>query len=331
MYHRSPALLHSRALVLLCIVAASAWTQAAAVPTSLPPTGARETGDVVVASFNIRYGTADDGDDRWELRVPRVLETIRRLDADVLGLQEALHPQLVEIAAALPEHTILGVGRDDGATRGEHCAIVIRDSVFETLDHGTFWLSDAPETPGSRSYGNTIPRVFTWAVVRRLLDGTTFRVVNTHLDHRSEPSRDRSVSQLRAWLAAAPPADVTVVLGDLNTGPESAAFNALLKPIPPREEDAAQRPTVRLRDAWRVHDPDGPEPEGTFHAFRGHTTGPRIDFVLVCDGLDVRAAAIDREPVGERWPSDHFPVVARVRHLPATPSATPPSTPPSAP
>src|SRR5687767_10019712 len=42
-----------------------------------------------VMSFNIRYGTAKDGEDRWEKRKALLLKTIRAFDPDVLGVQEA--------------------------------------------------------------------------------------------------------------------------------------------------------------------------------------------------------------------------------------------------
>jgi mRNA deadenylase 3'-5' endonuclease subunit Ccr4 len=39
-------------------------------------------------TFNIRYGLADDGENRWENRKSLVIERIRAFDPDLLGLQE---------------------------------------------------------------------------------------------------------------------------------------------------------------------------------------------------------------------------------------------------
>lgn len=68
---------------------------------------------VNVMSFNIRYGTADDGPNRWELRRGHMFELLRAEAPDILGLQEALHFQLDEIVAALPDYRMVGVGRSD--------------------------------------------------------------------------------------------------------------------------------------------------------------------------------------------------------------------------
>jgi endonuclease/exonuclease/phosphatase family metal-dependent hydrolase len=53
---------------------------------------------------------------------------------------------------------------------------------------------------------------------------------------------------------------------------------------------------------------------GTFNSFKnGQTTGDKIDYVFVEEGVEVLSAAILRSSRNGRYPSDHFPVVARVR------------------
>jgi endonuclease/exonuclease/phosphatase family metal-dependent hydrolase len=52
---------------------------------------------------------------------------------------------------------------------------------------------------------------------------------------------------------------------------------------------------------------------GTFTAFEfGKLDGEKIDYVLVQPGTELDAQ-IARYSRGSRYPSDHFPVVARVR------------------
>ena len=43
-----------------------------------------------IMSFNIRYGTAKDGENHWTARREMVFEVIREQDADLVGLQDAL-------------------------------------------------------------------------------------------------------------------------------------------------------------------------------------------------------------------------------------------------
>ena len=40
--------------------------------------------------------------------------------ASIIGLQEVVHKQLLDVEKLLPDYAFLGVGRDDGKTRGEH-------------------------------------------------------------------------------------------------------------------------------------------------------------------------------------------------------------------
>ena len=123
-----------------------------------------------VMTFNIRYGTANDGENRWDNRRNMVLDVLQNHSPDVVGLQEALRFQLDQIRSALPEFAEVGVGRDDGNTAGEYAALLYRRDRFALLDSGTFWLSDTPNVPASKHWGNSITRICTWA---RLIDRHT--------------------------------------------------------------------------------------------------------------------------------------------------------------
>ena len=54
-----------------------------------------------VATFNVRYGTAEDGPDQWDSRKELLAETFARLDADIVGVQECLPFQADELAMRL--------------------------------------------------------------------------------------------------------------------------------------------------------------------------------------------------------------------------------------
>lgn len=261
-----------------------------------------------VMSFNIRYGTANDGDNRWELRRQLLFDTIRTADPDVLGVQEALGGQIGEILDALPQYAALGVGRDDGKTRGEYAAILYRRDAYAVSDTGTFWFSDTPDVIASKSWGNNITRICTWA---RLVDrdGRAFWVFNVHLDHQSQPSRERSTALLlERILTRRLPDEPVIVTGDFNAGEQNAAITQLL-----RNAGTSGAPLI---DTFRASHPDE-KVVGTFTGFTvGQTSGDKIDYVLVTPGVEVLSAGIDRTARDGRYPSDHFPVTARVR-LPA--------------
>ena len=106
-------------------------------------------------SFNIRYGTAKDGENHWTARREMLFDVIREQDADIVGLQEALASQIDEIVAAVPIYAVVGVGRDDAARAGEFSAILFRKDRLRVAEAGTFWFSDTPSVPGSKSWGTT--------------------------------------------------------------------------------------------------------------------------------------------------------------------------------
>ena len=66
----------------------------------------------------------------------------------------------------LPAYECLGVGRDDGAEQGEMMALYYRRDRFEKIDGGHFWLSETPDTVGSKSWDSSLPRMVTWVKLR---------------------------------------------------------------------------------------------------------------------------------------------------------------------
>ena len=252
-------------------------------------------------SFNIRYGTAPDGAHEWLLRRHVTRRAIREFDPHVLGVQEALRSQLDDFAAEFPDYGEVGVGREDGVTKGEYSAILYDRRRLDVIDQGTFWLSDTPEVPGSATWGNRITRIATWARFRDRSTSATFYVFNTHWDHESQPSRERSAALLLERIRRrAQPADPVLVMGDFNSGEDNPAFRAMLTAAEPR-----------LYDTFRAIHPDARD-VGTYHAFRGGRTGDKIDAILASPHWTTLDAAIVYLVQDGIFPSDHFPVTATV-------------------
>ena len=252
-----------------------------------------------VMTFNIRYDTASDGADRWDLRKDQVAGVIASRRPDVVGLQEAKHHQLQWLLGALPEYASVGVGRDDGQTAGEYAAILYRRERFAVTQSGTFWLSPTPEVPGSKGWGASLPRICTWARLVESATGQAFYHFNTHLDHLSEPARENGLALIAQRIAERDPADPAVLTGDFNAEETSRALAVLLS-------DGSPVPV----DAYRTVHPEE-SAAGTFHGFSGHPS-ERIDYVLLSPEWQVRSAEIVRDSRSGRYPSDHFPVYATV-------------------
>jgi endonuclease/exonuclease/phosphatase family metal-dependent hydrolase len=261
--------------------------------------------NVRIMTFNIRYENTIDSANVWSKRRELAADVIRRFDPDFVGLQEALPRQIADLAKVFPEYRLVGRSRDADPKRGEAVPILYRAKRWRLDDkqHGTFWLSDTPQVPGSTTWGNSWPRVVTWG---RFVERTTGRglyVYNTHFDNASEPSRQKSAALLARRIAERQNREPVLVVGDFNSDESSPALAYLTG-------RSTQSP-VKLIDTFREVHPSEKR-VGTFHAFRGGDDGEKIDFVLVSPGVKVHSAGIVREHRGELYPSDHYPVTAEV-------------------
>jgi len=255
-----------------------------------------------VMSFNLRYATAADGANAWEKRKEVLLETIVAFKPDLLGTQETLALQADFLTEHLKDYALVGVGRDDGKRKGEFSALLYKASRFEAVDSGTFWLSETPGVPGSKSWDSSLPRIATWVKLRDRQNGNReFLYLNTHWDHRGNQARIESGKLIRKWLAEHAAGLPAIVTGDLNVNDTHAGFLALT---------ATGDGPVRLTDAYRQVHPETKPDEASFHNFSGNQAGRRSDFVLITPEWKASEATIDHTNREGRYPSDHYPVTA---------------------
>lgn len=265
-----------------------------------------EAETVKVMTFNIRYGTADDGENHWDNRREMVFDLIAGHGADVVGLQEAMDFQIGQLRRALSGYGVVTAGRDDGGQAGEHCTILYRRDRFRVAESGTFWFSNSPWVPGSMHWGNRIPRICTWVRLVERATGNAFYVYNLHLDHQSQVSRFKSAELLARHVAGRNPQDPVVVMGDFNMGLDNPAMLYLRRLGYP---DAP----IELLDSWRLLYPGEPDTR-TYHGFEGGNDGIKIDHILIEQATEVVDAQIDRTANEQgRYPSDHYPVTATLK------------------
>ena len=58
---------------------------------------------------------------------------------DFIGLQEVKHSQLLFLLESMIDYDFIGVGRDDGKTKGEYSPIFYNKNKFIVLSQNTFW------------------------------------------------------------------------------------------------------------------------------------------------------------------------------------------------
>jgi len=249
--------------------------------------------DLRLLSFNIRNGEAEDGSNHWRERHSLTIDIIRSAAADVIGLQEVFDFQLREIADSLPDYAQVGVGREDGAREGEYAPIFYRKAKFDQLATQTIWLSETPDIPGSRSWDSVCTRICT-TIRLQYKNGYSFDVYNVHLDHASEPARANGIGVVLDRPSGTP----SVLMGDFNANPDEAAIQLVIE--------------KGFIDTWVQAHPNLPY-AGTFHGFDPvNSLRDRIDYIFVSPEFTIREATILKDHKDGRYPSDHFPVGARV-------------------
>ena len=256
--------------------------------------------DLRAMTFNVRFPNPEDGSNRWSLRAPIFIETIRRAAPDIIGTQEIFSNQAHDLISALPKYQWFGVDRF-GAHRDEHMGIFYRTDRLQLIRQGTFWLSQKPNEAGSMSWGEALPRYVNWGVFKtKTQHPYQFLLLDTHLANRDDEDRTARLESARLILQylAQLPADLPIILtADLNSSATDTPHQLLATVL-----------TDAHATAKKVSGP-----VGTFHDFTGRPQA-RIDFIM-SRGFVASSVHTDDFHRGSHYPSDHFPVEAVLHRM----------------
>lgn len=247
-----------------------------------------------VVSFNIRYGTPGDGENKWKSRRSRVMTIFNRYKEGIIATQEALPLQIDEILDEVSQLDVVFRSRTIEEKKGESNAVFYNKKIWKIVEDETFWFSDTPDEPATKSWGNTLPRIATLVILEHKSSGKKLRLLNAHLDHRSDYSRERSVELLLRKLMTEVDPMPTILVGDFNEIPQG---------------ENIQRIKEYFEDTYK-----GDELEGcTFHNWNGGSHCDRIDYIfyLKADDLKFNSFTIDRWKNKFFFPSDHYPIVGK--------------------
>jgi len=257
------------------------------------PSFSSEAQSVKVMTYNIRYDNPGDGPNQWGQRKTNVFALIRKYDPDIIGVQEALHHQLMDIQKDLKAYRFFGAGRDDGKEKGEYSAIFVRRKRFRVLDENTFWLSLSPNVPGSKNWDAAITRVVTWGKLQDKKSRSDFYIVNTHFDHRGSESRRHSAGILKDSIAVMAKALPVILTGDFNFTRDQPPYEVMMDPS-----------TVELTDTAPAQAP------GTACGFEvGARPCSAIDYIFHTRQWNAAGYQVIQDQVGKYYPSDHLPVM----------------------
>ncbi len=249
---------------------------------------------MLVMSYNLRFDNPRDGENSWPNRHPAVKKVWEDVNADIIGIQEGMSHQVNTLKNWFHDYECVGLGREKDGT-GEQVAVFYKKERFECIDKGHFWLSDTPDVPGSRSFGNDVYRISSWVILYDRLKEKKFIFLNTHLDNESQQARIKGAELICDFLAEQKELDGKIVTGDFNDIPDSEALAIMEK-----EGD--------LKDTLKVAGSD----LATFHNFSDKSL-MRIDYILCSMDLKVSKGKVVKDKPFNIYPSDHYPIYAELK------------------
>ena len=253
-----------------------------------------EVTNVRWCTFNIRCIAGIDNEQGvgWDSRKDRVCQWVKDKNIDVVGMQEVTHQQLMDVLERLPEFDYVGVGRTDGKEGGEYTPVLFRKDKYEALDRGNFWLSETPDSAGSKGWDAALPRVASWVKLQDKATGKVFMAVNTHFGQTARVESAKLIMQKIQEIVGEQPAGVT---GDFNITEDNPAYATMVGS------------KFVMRDAYYM----SPQHEGVRYSFHAYSTIPpsqahKIDFIFVTPQIEVLRTGIPKDNPDAPL-SDHSP------------------------
>lgn len=256
-----------------------------------------EAQDLKVMTYNIRLDTNSDGDNSWTYRKEAFSNQLKRLDADVVGLQEVMPSQREYISKTLIKYEVVSLGREvnDG---GESSPVLFCKKRFNLLEQSTFWLSETPDAV-SMGWDAACNRVCTYVKLYDKRAKQTIWVFNTHLDHVGVQARCNGLTLVKNRIAElTEPNQKVILMGDFNITPNDEC----LKPL---QDDFFDTRAISIKS------PEGPQ--NSFTGFQAKVSTNRIiDHIYIrkSSAPKVKSHKIIDELSKGKFISDHFPVLA---------------------
>ena len=253
--------------------------------------------DLKVMSYNIRLGIGKDGTNSWEFRYPATALMIEDQQPDVFGVQEAHDFQILFIKDNFRYYDCVGVGREDGKSKGEHMSIFWNKKNISLIKSGTFWLSETPDKP-SKGWDAHCKRTATWALMKDKRTGKKFYFVNTHLDHRGKLAQKNGLALIVSRIDEINPQGYPMVLtGDFNVKPNNPVLADLDKIM------QSSRKVAKKADNHQ-----------TFNGWGKAKSDAVIDYIYVSGFSDcIEYQTVTKSYAERKFISDHYPIFTTLK------------------
>ena len=147
---------------------------------------------------------------------------IRFYDVDIFGAQEVFANQMTDLQERLPEYGSIGIGLEDGKSKGQHDPIFWKKERFELLDHGFFWFAEDINAIRTTSLGRSqSAHGLLGHPQRQNFEKEALFLMNVHIDHIGQVARRESAKLILDRLGALAGDLPVIVTGDFNAEPDS--------------------------------------------------------------------------------------------------------------
>jgi endonuclease/exonuclease/phosphatase family metal-dependent hydrolase len=268
---------------------------------------------MTVMTFNVLCSICGGGEyDPWDDRLGYFADIFARHDPDLIGIQELtpINGEVDAVLAQAPGHEAVFYAPAEGGLPYPDATIFFRKERFSLVERGEYWLSPTPDEPSSTGFSSPqLPRLLVWAVLRDRADGRELYFASTHFDNNS-PSQELSAPLVLERTAPFVDQGPVIVVGDFNSQPTDVAYATLTTD---QSHGFAFENVFDLAAEWRVENNLEPAPDYDLDA--------RIDHLFVVGDPSSWAVSewiADLTVYGpnQRYPSDHFAIVATLEHAP---------------
>lgn len=284
--------------------------------------------NLYVGTYNIRNKNSYDSlqGNEWQVRSKVICDLINFEQPDIFGTQEALIGQIRDMLPLLDGYRYIGVAREDGHLSGEHSAIFYKVDRLQLIDSGNFWLSTTPYQP-SKGWDAACVRICSWGEFKELSSGRHFFFFNLHMDHVGVEARRQGAQLVVRQIDSIAHGLPAILTGDFNVDQTNEIYSIFTQ-------------QGHLTDSYEVA-PLRLCENGTFNSFRSDLkTTSRIDHIFLTSHFAVdrygvltlgywtprqsttsekghdAPSEIQFNSQTLRFPSDHYPVMARIHLLP---------------
>jgi endonuclease/exonuclease/phosphatase family metal-dependent hydrolase len=270
-----------------------------------PNTRAANTIKVLTCNIRVALPEDDTAGFGWEKRKKLCASVIRKQQPDIFCLQEVLRVQNEDLKKEFTDYFSFGFEGPEMDKFKEGYHGIAKNPIFfslkryELMAASGYWLSETPLIAGSASWDTARARNANWVRIKDKKTGKELRIVNLHLDHKSQPAREKQVGIVLDDADQYLPELPQIFTGDFNVSSQNKVYELV---VARGWSDTFKAISSNTETA-------------TVHEFLGENDPKKdirkkIDFIFTKGNFKVLESKIIKDNENGFYPSDHYFVSA---------------------